>query len=725
MALCFRISLYFMLCWLPFLLTAQSVISLQEGESQKITKQATYFRDETGKLDLAAVLQPAQQQLFQPVTKSIISGGGKEGFFWLKVNLQRNSPTKEWVLYLPHVNLKGAELYYQDSLHQWKKMAAGFKVPIQEKNYPHYYQVFPLANVLHTPAVTCYLRMHTANTGFSLHLATLHEFDKFIAQRNMFYGIYLGIMLFILFNNVLLIFSLRNKLYFYYVVIVFLYIASSLCLDENGYFCFLFPSLSIYNFKIAIFGTTVIQIAILYYCILFLDMETKHKKFARFIKWEMIALCAVLVVEFFAPEHIGNSLTQLCGLISLATSITAGVHSYRKGYALSSYYLAAYISFFFWVAIALLYLNFGLPNIFPIDYLAIAFLSEVVLLAYALSKRFEYEKLQLATAKQDAQQASIWQLQENERLIKEHNQSLELKVAKRTEELNKALEEGQQINEELNITVETTQRQKNDIVYKNEQIMASINYALRIQTALLPTKEKFASYFGNDNFFILFKPKDIVSGDFYWINDQAGRIIVAIADCTGHGVPGALMTMIGSQLLYEIVEQRNITTPNLLLNELNKAVRKSLRQAETDNRDGMDIVLLSIDPKQKIVEAAGAMNSFFYIAHDQTTLTECKPDKFAIGGYEQKHSKGFTNIRIDLTATTTFYLLSDGYADQFGGANNRKFMLKNLKQLLQDQHTQPLATQGKVLNQTIEEWRKEANENQVDDILVVGIKIVV
>ncbi len=516
---------------------------------------------------------------------------------------------------------------------------------------------------------------------------------------------------------------MRNKLYFYYVVIVFLYIISSLCLDENGYWAVLFPALSIYNFKIAIVATTITQIPVLYYCILFLEMKTQYKRFTRFIIGQMIWLSVVVALEIYLPEHLGSTLTQLHGIISLTTIIAAGIYSYRKGYLLSSYYLVAYLCFFFWLVMTLLYLNVGLPNIFPISFLDIGFLSEVVLLAYALSKRFKNEKEQLQIAKQEALQASIWQLQENERLVKEHNQSLEQKVIERTDQLTQAVDEVQQINEELSVTIETIQKQKNDIGKKNEQIMASITYALRIQSAMLPAQEKFANYFGNHNFFILSKPKDIVSGDFYWIDDQDGRIIVAVADCTGHGVPGALMTMIGSQLLYEIVEQRHTIVPSIILDKLSKAIKKALRQAETDNRDGMDIVILSINQAEKVAEAAGAMNSFFYISTENQMLIEQKTDKFVIGGHEQNVAKHFTNITIPLTSATTFYLLSDGYADQFGGANNRKFMNKNLKNVLKEIHSRPMAEQGEILDQTIENWRKDGNEAQVDDILLVGIKV--
>ncbi len=198
---CFLLLVTSVLSSFPFCALGQVVLNLQNEKPHNVSKQTAYFKDETGVLDLAAVLQPAQQKRFQVVPKTMLSAGGQEAFLWVKVELEFSSATSDWVLYLPHTNVKNAEFYHQDSLLKWQKMSAGITVPIHKKMYPHHFQVFPLKSALHKPKTTCYIRLHLTNTTCSLHVATTSGFDKFIARKNLAYGIYMGAMLFIFLNN--------------------------------------------------------------------------------------------------------------------------------------------------------------------------------------------------------------------------------------------------------------------------------------------------------------------------------------------------------------------------------------------------------------------------------------------------------------------------------------------------------------------------------------------
>ncbi len=257
---------------------------------------------------------------------------------------------------------------------------------------------------------------------------------------------------------------------------------------------------------------------------------------------------------------------------------------------------------------------------------------------------------------------------------------------------------------------------------KSRHVTSSIEYAFRIQTAMM-TNALLLKKFPAHDFFILWKPRDIVSGDFYWIAEKDDKYILAVADCTGHGVPGAFMSMIGDSLLNQIIHDKEIREPNLILDALNEGIFTTLNQKDTKNRDGMDIALIVVDSKTKILEYAGANNSLYYLQNN--IFHEIKADKFGIGGtitHRDGSQRKFTKHTVDVSIPTNFYLYSDGYSDQFGGEDNRKFMSKNFKELLTQIHQQPAQDQRKVLNETIINWMGE-KENQIDDILVVGGKI--
>lgn len=279
-------------------------------------------------------------------------------------------------------------------------------------------------------------------------------------------------------------------------------------------------------------------------------------------------------------------------------------------------------------------------------------------------------------------------------------------------------------------TVEVTQQkheielQKDEIEKKNEDITASINYAKTIQSAMLPTKEEIAKFLPEH--FILFKPRDIVSGDFYWFQHIGeDLLVIAAADCTGHGVPGAFMSMIGNDLLNDIVMARGIIKPDQILYELHKGVRYALKQEDNKNHDGMDIAICTINTAHKKVLYAGAMNSLYYVQNNENNepqLVEIKADKRPIGGHQAEAERIFKSHEISIEKETTFYICSDGYADQFGGQEGRKFMTKKFRELLFSIHHLPLSEQHEVLNQTMTAWMG-AKHRQIDDILVMGVRI--
>ncbi len=282
--------------------------------------------------------------------------------------------------------------------------------------------------------------------------------------------------------------------------------------------------------------------------------------------------------------------------------------------------------------------------------------------------------------------------------------------------------------------------QKEVIEEKNKSITASINYARRIQEAILPSDEEMDRHLPEH--FILNMPRDIVSGDFYWLKTtQDGKIVVAAADCTGHGVPGAFMSMIGAATLRQSVVEKGKNTAADILDDLNKEIQAVLQQNEdhpaSDNsggsdeqtaryhlasdssvKDGMDIALCILDKTQQSLNFAGAYNPLYFFRDGALQIV--KGDRFPVAGFSLKKNRSFSNHHFDLQPGDTFYIFSDGFADQFGGHDNKKFTYKRFQQILTDNQERSMKQQQEILHQAIEDWKK--GHKQIDDILVIGIR---
>ena len=259
-----------------------------------------------------------------------------------------------------------------------------------------------------------------------------------------------------------------------------------------------------------------------------------------------------------------------------------------------------------------------------------------------------------------------------------------------------------------------------ELAQKNNDITSSIEYAKRIQEAILPPQESIFSNFKNS--FILYKPKDIVSGDFYWFEEKGDIKILAVVDCTGHGVPGAFMSMIGHNLLNQIVSEKGIYNPGDILQELHKGVQAALKQDQhhSDNNDGMDISMVTINTKTKECWWAGAFRTLVLIKATGE-LEKIEGDKYPIGGSQLDSNRIFTTHTLHLNTNDSIYLFSDGYADQFGGEKGKKFMVKKFYQNLLSIHHLTMNEQKQELENQFNDWK--ADYEQVDDVLVIGIKM--
>ena len=280
------------------------------------------------------------------------------------------------------------------------------------------------------------------------------------------------------------------------------------------------------------------------------------------------------------------------------------------------------------------------------------------------------------------------------------------------------------LNKEQLLTNEL-RNSKEIIEDKNKSITDSIRYAKRIQEAILPPISHLDRSFPGS--FVFFRPRDIVSGDFYWWKHHQDGILIAAADCTGHGVPGGFMSMIGNTLLNEIVDKDKITEPAAVLTQLHEGVMAALRREGDDKtaNDGMDIALVKVAHDLKSLEFAGAGRPLIIVRNGE--MLETKGTRRPIGGGHSDRRKPFSNHVVDLEPGDWVYLFSDGYPDQFGGLDGRKFMTRNFKKLLLDLDGNSPSKRIEKLDVTITEWRYEASQThphpQTDDLLLIGLRI--
>jgi serine phosphatase RsbU (regulator of sigma subunit) len=289
--------------------------------------------------------------------------------------------------------------------------------------------------------------------------------------------------------------------------------------------------------------------------------------------------------------------------------------------------------------------------------------------------------------------------------LSENERVLEQKVIARTEEVVKQKEEIELKTKEL------------EILFK--QVTDSIHYAKRIQEAILPPDNLVKQILPES--FVLYKPKDIVSGDFYWIDKKDDWCYFAAVDCTGHGVPGAFMSIVGYNLLKDILKNTDSIQPSIIMDKMNDGVANTLHTNTTSGKqtkDGMDMTLCALNYDTLELQFSGAFNPLYIIRGNE--LIQFKADKFPVGMFIGE-KQNFTNHTIQLQKGDSIYIFSDGYADQFGGPRGKKFMAGNFRQLLSDVSKLPIERQKTMLNQTIEEWR--GNLEQVDDILIIGVKV--
>lgn len=707
-------------------LRAQEVIDLKAAQDLSAKAVHIHLLKTTPEVSFEQILQSDFQAQFATGTQDVPNFGyNNQVAYWLRIRLRNpHADIQDWLLRIEYTLLDSLRLYQQDSLGQWQVLKTGYRMPYHTRGIPHTGFAFPLR--FDRPDKELYLRVW-GHSPVSVPIDIVREasFVESARLSDVGYGTFFGAILVMMLYNLFVFYAVRDVTYLYYV--------GSICctliivVSVSGYgFKYLWTDTHEVNFYINRISMSFIVVMSGIFSIKFLHTR-KYAPWMHRVVWFWMSVGMIsTVLACFSAMHattwypkMPNTASSVAAILLLVTGITC----WRKGNKVARFYVAAW-TFYLLGGILLTLRNAGkLPFSFWTNHsFEIGALLEVVLLSLALGDRYRLLRQEREAA-----------VSQNLRLQQEANEALEAKVTARTQQLMEVNEELHQIVEELNTANDTLNDlnealgvQKRELEKKNDNITSSINYARRIQEAILPTDARMAEVFGEDRFFALYRPRDVVSGDFYWISHQEGETLLAVADCTGHGVPGAFMSIIGHELLNHTVNDRHIRQPEHILHEVHEGLLRVLRQkGQHDIQDGMDMAIVRICPIDEgliRLTFAGAMHPMIVIEGHH--FTEIKGSKRPIGGRDFGKKRGdFQSESITVGTGAMLYLFSDGYKDQFGGREGRKFMNRRFKELLRSIHSQSLAVQCQHLEQTLDTWIEEGREQQTDDITVMGIRL--
>ena len=572
--------------------------------------------------------------------------------------------------------------------------------------------------------------------------------------NNLAQGFFQGLLWMMLLYNLLLYFTLGDKSYIFYV---FYILATSIYfLEFHGYWAeFVMGELPTINYVVIPFSIYIAFLCYLYFMRNFLktyeispmsDLLLKIVSYLFMIASAgLLGLALINYGQYMQLEKYFNLAIEITLLIMLVFIFTFGDNSAR--------YFALGTACMLLGGAVMLLGALGYMEIHQkIYYFQWGIVAQVLVFSFALSERFKQTELD----KRNSQRALIDQLQENHLLYNKVQRELEDKVKERTNEIENQKQELQAKSTEIELQHAELTHQKHLTEHKNKHITDSITYASRIQGAMLNAYNQIETRFRDG--FIFFRPRDIVSGDFYWYAEvptivrqereivQAnsaygnGRMmralpqpmiaekssilsnlkITIVADCTGHGVPGAFMTVMRNAILNEIVNENRVTEPNRILQELDKKVMAMLRKqnAEKQLQDGMDIIVMVHDDENKTLTVSCAKNPLYYVRDFE--IHEVSASKSGIGFSSRIIDKQFEKKVIQIQDDDIFYATTDGFQDQFGGEDKRKYMKKSMREFFLKMSHLPLKAQKQRLDDEFTAWK--GNTQQTDDVLIVGLK---
>lgn len=698
-----RLFLIFLLA-LPAIGSDIIVLSPAKNQYTASYQYIDILEDRNRSLSIKDVSSPEYANKFVRNKEQLPRNYNVKSAYWIRYTVRNNTGNNvKWLQEFYDSSIERIFFYLPDSSGGYKEYVAGNAFEFQHKVVHHKNFVFFLPD-FGGKEITYYARIESKHLNFML--SVVRSYQRFIfygLNEYYFLGIFYGLIFAMAIYNFFIFVTTRDKTYLYYVLYVCSNALYSMSLDGTGfqYLWGSFPEINPYVSSISLF---LMVMWALFYTETFLSLRTLAPVFYKILNFIIVFRIVIFVAEFSLVPDLKN--TMFFDGAPLIFSYIAAILALRKGFVPARYFVVGISLLFVGFIISNLTVNsifgFSVPNnIFTVYCFNFGTVIQMMFLSFALADRIRVMKKE----KDEAQLEIIDQLRENQDLKDNLNRELEQKVAERTVEVMKQKEE--------------IEKQSKKIEFLYNEVTDSIETSKVIQQSILPSEKVMRLFL--PSLFILYKPKDIVSGDFYWFHVKNHKIYVAAIDCTGHGVAGAFMSLIGYNLLNQIMKEKSNDNAADILTKLNADVIKSLHQDEAGalSREGMDIALCVIDMSQRKIQFSGANNPLYHIRNKEITVF--KADRNSIGIQRGGKVASFSNQEIDFLKGDTIYIFSDGYAGQIGGDNGmQKFMYPRFRELLINSSDLSMDEQRKVLDDAIEDWKKD--QEQLDDILVMGFR---
>jgi len=625
--------------------------------------------------------------------------------YWIRYKLRNESDSNtKWLQDFFDSSIENIYFYLPDGKGGFTEKKAGSSFVFGNKKLQHKNFVFFLPD-FHGKEITYYARIDSHHLNFMLSVIRSYERFSFYALGEYYFlGIFYGLIFAMALYNFFIYITTRDRTYLWYVLYLISNALYCMSLDGTGfqYIWRNFPQFNPYSSSIFLF---VMVMWVLMYTLNFLSLRSLAPRFAKILRFVVVFRAIIFVAEFSLVPNLKNII--FFDAAPMVFMYIAVILALSKGFK-PAWYFAIGITFLLWgFVISNLTVNsifgFSLPNnILTVYSFNFGTVIQLMFLSFALADRIRVMKEET----DNAQRRVINQLRENQEFKEKQNRELEQKVEERTIEVTLQKQE--------------MERQSKEIAGLYKEVTDSIETSKVIQQSILPSEKVMKMFLAN--FFILYKPKDIVSGDFYWFHVKNNKIYIAAIDCTGHGVAGAFMSLIGYNLLNQIMKEKSNNSAAEILTKLNEDVIKSLHQDEVGalSREGMDVAFCVIDMSNKKMQFSGANNPLYQIRNKEITIF--KADRNSIGIQRGGKKASFTNQELDFLKGDSFYIFSDGYADQIGGADGtEKFMYPRFRELIINSSDLEMKEQRKVIDDTIENWRN--GQEQLDDILVMGFRL--
>jgi len=624
-------------------------------------------------------LDDIPEQSFEKISGGVPNFGFYDGVVWLKFQVPPDIGT-DYTLELKNPNLDQIELFLgtgggSDFI---KHSSTGDYYPFSERRPSHRFFHFPVKRM---SGDIQEILIRIDNHGDQLYIPIAVWKASALVERDYneqyLFGIYYGMLIFVFFLNLFIFIVIRERANGYYLSYLASLILLQLGLGGHGAQYFWGESMYWSNNLQPIMASLSI-----WFTIKFAQHFLNTRQFIpRFNK--VFEVMAFVVFLNFIMACFDNETTLMLSIITIngvtlvltLIIIPTAVYVLKQKFKPARFFLLAFVVLVISVA-AFILRNFGLaPSHFLTDYsLQIGSSIEVILLSFAVVDKFKMFK-----------EEAVNRLEEMNQLKSEQNIILEEQVAARTEELST----------------------------KNREIVDSITYAKRIQNAILPPMDIIEKSLKGS--FVLYLPKDIVAGDFYWMEKVKDKIMFAVADCTGHGVPGAMVSVVCNNALNRAIREYQLVEPAAILDKVTDIVIETFDKGDEAVKDGMDVSLCTLDLTSGALEFSGANNSLYVVSGSE--LNEIKGNKQPVGKYMER--KPFTNHEVDVKPGDRIYLFSDGYADQFGGPKGKKFKYAPFKQLLLDNAGKPPDEQLQLIQKNFSSWMGDLE--QVDDVCLFSV----